>query len=79
MQMVIVRLSFGTFTRLPTGSNEKKKHSVPSVISSCSDHTEIVLEVSLGRKFRMVGNVEMFVLKSVQSVEKSGKYIYFQP
>ena len=69
-------MSFGTFTRLSTGSNEKKKHSVPSVISSCSDHTKIVLEVSFGRKFIMVGNVAMFVLKSVQSVEVS-KYTYF--
>ena len=74
MQMVTVRLSFGTFTRLSTGSDEKRKHSVPSVISSCSDHTEIVFEVSFGRKFIMVGNVAKFVLKSVQSVEVS---IYF--
>lgn len=46
-----------TFANSSIGSRKKDRHSVPSTMSSCSDHNENVLKVSLGRKAIVVEGI----------------------
>ena len=65
MQTVAVLLLDEMFTNSSTGTSEKYKHSVPSVMLSCTDDTENVWKVVPGTKGMMAGRAVRLMVKSV--------------